>query len=123
MSEEFSDRVRDETTHEGSDASSLLVLALMAAVGATLVVSVIILSLVYHGELNPPSNAPNLMVPQPRLQVDEQGDLQHFRAEVEKRLNSYGWIDRPGGIVRIPIKQAIERAAANGYPDWPGKQR
>lgn len=117
------DRVRDETRHEPSDVSAGLVLVLMAAVGATIIVSVIILSLVYRGAINPPSTAPRTLPPQPRLQVDEQADLERFRAEVERRLNGYGWVDRQQGIVHIPIEQAIEQAAANGYPDWPGHRR
>jgi len=33
-------------------------------------------------------------------------------AETREHLESYGWIDRPAGIVRIPIEQAMVRLAA-----------
>lgn len=123
MSEDVAGPVRHETTHEPSDVSPRLVLALLALVAAALVISAIILALVFHGELSPPSNAPSIVPPQPRLQVDEHADLKEFRARVEKQLNSYGWVDRQGGIVHIPIAAAMQRAAANGFPDWPGNKR
>jgi hypothetical protein len=122
MAEDVSGRVRSETSHEPSDVSARLVLALLAVVGATIGVSVSVLSLAYHGQVNPPSASPTMLPPQPRLQVDERADLQHFRAEVEKRLGSYGWVDRQHGIVHIPIAEAMQRAASQGYPDWPGNR-
>ncbi len=54
--------------------------------------------------------------PQPRLQVAEHSDLvqQHQRnADV---LDSYGWVDRKAGVVRIPIARAMDLLAARGLP-------
>jgi hypothetical protein len=31
-------------------------------------------------------------------------------------LNSYGWVDQPKGIVRIPVAQAIDILAKRGLP-------
>lgn len=46
--------------------------------------------------------------PAPRLQVDPLGDLARQRAAEATILNGYGWVDRKGGVVRIPIEQAMK---------------
>lgn len=57
--------------------------------------------------------------PQPRLQTDPAADLARFRAEQDKRLNTYYWIDKEKGIVHIPIAQAVKKLAATGIPGFP----
>jgi hypothetical protein len=46
--------------------------------------------------------------PEPRLQVTPYDDLNRMRAEEDKVLNSYAWIDQPGGVARIPIARAMD---------------
>jgi hypothetical protein len=63
-----------------------------------------------------------LLPPEPRLQgvpgheTDPQEDLKRMRQREEGLLESYGWIDRQSGIVRIPIQRAkkllLERGQA-----------
>ena len=43
-------------------------------------------------------------------------DLARERAAEDKILNSYGWVDKDKGIVRIPIDQAIDMLAQKGLP-------
>ena len=43
-------------------------------------------------------------------------DLRAIRAEEDKILNSYGWVDQPKGVVRIPVAQAIDILATRGLP-------
>ena len=45
--------------------------------------------------------------PEPRLQTDPRDDLKHLRETEDRTLESYGWVDRDAGIVRIPIEQAM----------------
>lgn len=52
----------------------------------------------------------------PRLQLAPDVDLQAFRAREDAELNSYGWIDRTAGVVRIPIDRAMELIAQRGLP-------
>jgi hypothetical protein len=52
--------------------------------------------------------------PQPRLQQTPVVDLRTIRAEEDKMLNSYAWVDQKKGVVRIPIDQAIDVLAARG---------
>src|SRR5580765_2293246 len=43
----------------------------------------------------------------PKLQISEPADLAAFRSREDADLNSYGWINRTQGIVRIPIQEAM----------------
>jgi len=54
--------------------------------------------------------------PEPRLQVAPPADLAVLRAREDARLNSYGWIDRKAGIVRIPIERAMDLIVERGLP-------
>lgn len=54
--------------------------------------------------------------PAPRLQARPILDLQALRAEEAAALQSYGWIDRDRGIVRIPIERAMALLTARGLP-------
>ncbi len=56
---------------------------------------------------------------QPRLEVDERGQINGFRLEEEQKLHSYGWVDQKTGVVRIPIDRAMELIAQRGLPTRP----
>lgn len=55
--------------------------------------------------------------PEPRLQATPAVDLEKFRAAEENELNTYSWIDRSGGIVRLPIDRAMELIVQRGLPE------
>jgi hypothetical protein len=57
--------------------------------------------------------------PEPRLQTTPRQDLQELRAREEDKLRTYQWVDRPAGIVRIPIDQAIKLTLERGLPSKP----
>lgn len=70
-------------------------------------------------EAGPPPSSMALsreVPPLPRLQVSGTVDLKRFREAEEKVLNSYAWVDRDAGIVRIPVERAIELLAERGLP-------
>lgn len=52
----------------------------------------------------------------PHLQLAPEEDLQHFRARENGELNTYAWIDRTAGVVRIPIDRAMEMLLQRGLP-------
>ena len=54
--------------------------------------------------------------PEPRLQVTPREDLRLLREQEEQLLNSYSWVDRDGGIVRIPISEAMRLTVERGLP-------
>jgi hypothetical protein len=59
-----------------------------------------------RGSLKPPPNAP-------RLQLSPPADLNAFRADEDKVLDTYGWVDKTNGIVRIPVARALDLIVKN----------
>ena len=47
-------------------------------------------------------------VPEPRLQISPQGDLQELRRQEDEILSTYRWIDKDQGTARIPIDRAMQ---------------
>ena len=54
--------------------------------------------------------------PQPRIEVAPYEGLQQLRAREDHVLNSYAWINKETGTVRVPIDRAIDMLAAKGLP-------
>jgi hypothetical protein len=52
--------------------------------------------------------------PEPRLQLDPSADLQRFEASQGAALEGYAWVDKPGGVARIPIERAMDIIAQRG---------
>lgn len=53
----------------------------------------------------------------PNLKEDHPlAEMKRLREEAQAVLNSYGWVDEKGGIVRIPISQAKELLIKKGIP-------
>jgi hypothetical protein len=59
---------------------------------------------------------PTKLFPEPQLQKTPILDLKAVRAEEDKLLTGYAWVDPKQGIVRIPVAQAIEVLAKRGLP-------
>ena len=59
---------------------------------------------------------PTKLFPEPQLQKTPILDLKAIRAEEDKLLTGYAWVDPKQGIVRIPVAQAIEVLAKRGLP-------
>ena len=57
--------------------------------------------------------------PQPRLESDERLEIKDFRLQEDQKLNSYGWVDQPAGVVHIPIDRAMQLVAQRGLPTRP----
>jgi hypothetical protein len=53
------------------------------------------------------------------LQVNPTVALEEVRREEEAQLNSYGWVQREAGVVRIPIERAKELLLERGLPVRP----
>ncbi|MCL5670141.1 MAG: hypothetical protein M1423_02415 [Acidobacteria bacterium] len=52
----------------------------------------------------------------PRLQVHPAADLQRYLKNEREILNTYGWVDRKNGVVRIPIERAMAILLKQGLP-------
>ncbi|HET8627319.1 MAG TPA: hypothetical protein VFL91_07860 [Thermomicrobiales bacterium] len=55
----------------------------------------------------------------PQLEVDPAADLARVRSREEALLDSYDWVDRQHGIVRIPIGRAMDLIVQQGLPGTP----
>jgi hypothetical protein len=60
--------------------------------------------------------------PAPRLQVTNADDLHLFRAKETAIVNSYGWVDKNAGVVRLPVDRAMELVAERGLPVFKAKE-
>src|SRR5579875_473067 len=52
----------------------------------------------------------------PQLQTHPAADLQNYLKQEREILNTYGWVDRKNGIVRIPIQRAMDILLQQGLP-------
>ncbi len=53
---------------------------------------------------------------EPRLQRVPKLGLDAYRAREQRELDTYGWVDREQGIVRIPVEQAMKLTVERGLP-------
>jgi hypothetical protein len=56
---------------------------------------------------------------EPRLQRSPANEIFDFRRQENAVLNSYGWLDKEAGTVRIPIEQAMRLMLEPGLPSRP----
>jgi len=54
--------------------------------------------------------------PEPRIEVAPYEQLQQLRAKEDHVLNTYAYVDKSSGVVRVPINQAIDMLATKGLP-------
>jgi hypothetical protein len=73
-------------------------------------------AVVAQSQVLPSVAHPDVYFPYPREQPAPREDLQTFQARENGELNSYGWIDRKSGIVRVPIARAMDLVLAKGLP-------
>ncbi len=52
----------------------------------------------------------------PRLQVDPELDLEQFKVIEDSLVNSYGWVQKEAGVVRIPLDEAMKVMLERGFP-------
>ena len=65
---------------------------------------------------NPLASAGQEVPPAPRLQTAPIQDLRHLRAEEDALLQTYAWVDRSSGTVRVPIERAIDLLVQRPLP-------
>jgi hypothetical protein len=111
--------------HEQSDvnvraiflfAAALLVTALVVHVGVWFLFDAFAARESAEAPPSPLAAGQVRLPPQPRLQVTPREDLREFRAEEDVRLNSYQWVDKEAGVVRIPIDDAVRLTLERGLP-------
>ena len=118
-------------SYEKEDADTRMVIRAGVVLAlATLVASALVLFLFRwlaereaKGDAPPPPMAasldPNRVPPAPRLQTLPVQDLDAVRAEEDRTLTTYGWVDEHAGTVRIPIAAAMRLLAERGEAPLP----
>ncbi len=95
---------------------------LVALTGAAMVAMVLVFNLLAAREAARPgrpwtlAGRPPALPSEPRLQAHPVADKELFLAGEQVRLDSYGWIDQPGGVVRLPVQRAMELTVQRGLP-------
>ena len=118
---------RPEVMHETSDVNAWSIGKFAIALALLCVASMAVLFGLFHyfitqeGPMPPKaysalSEAKVKQPPAPDLEVTEYLDLASQRAAEDAVLNSYGWVDKQKGVVRIPIAKAIDLLAQKGLP-------
>ena len=51
-----------------------------------------------------------------RAQTSIAGNWEAIDAEARRNLDSYGWVDRAHGVVRVPVGRAVELVTQEGLP-------
>lgn len=96
-----------------------LALLVVAIAGIVILAAVLQRGVVGHlGQLDPvvgvvPQVTPP---PAPRLEQENGATLATLRAQEDKILNNYTWIDEAAGKVSLPIDRAIELTVQRGLP-------
>ena len=118
---------RSHRNHERKDVDvmSVMTIVLMLVISCgviSLSVGLMIHYFKWHasaktaGKANIPVTAVQ-QFPGTRLEVKPGASLAELRAAEDADLNSYGWIDRNSGTIRIPIERAMQLLLERGLPD------
>lgn len=59
---------------------------------------------------------PHREPPTPNLQTQPFKDVYMLRQGENDKLASYGWVDKEGGVTRIPVDRAMEIMLQRGFP-------
>ena len=115
----------EQTKYETRDVSVLGLAGFALGLGVAIFATFLVVAAFYNlfEARNPSSDSPSriefqpkMLAPPPRLQTDPAIELKQFRAAEDAKLNSYGWIDRNAGIIRIPIQRAMDLVVQRGLP-------
>jgi hypothetical protein len=114
--------------HELTDLSPKSVALFAIVLALTMVAAVVVTAALFYrfykveiANQTPPSplSYTREPTPGPKLAVNPGQDLQTMRAAENSVLNSYDWIDKDKGTVRIPIARAVDILVERGLPTRP----
>ena len=60
-----------------------------------------------------------MIPPAPLLQAHPHQELEDYCQAQQQQVTTYGWVDQPSGVVRIPIDRAMDLILARGLPTRP----
>jgi hypothetical protein len=127
MAEMHSDATSTPHGHERRDFNIRVVALFALSMAVVLAGSLALMAWVFdllhvtpagHAPLGAPIAATPPRPLAPRLQTSPRQELQALRRAEDAHLQSYGWVDRALGIVRMPIDRAMARVVEQGLPSW-----
>ncbi len=115
-----------DVAHEESDIDFGTVIKAAAGLFVTVVVCALMVRVVFgefsreararDPKLSPRARPAGQLPNAPRLVLHEPQELTKFRADEDRALAGYGWIDQIGGVAHIPIAEAKKLLAGRGLP-------
>jgi hypothetical protein len=115
--------VRAKTAFEPTDWNLAPIAAIYVGVLVLIAISCFAVMIAYPNSLPDVSRVLRIDPPGPRLQTDDVADLRRFRADEDRRLNGYYWIDKQKGVVHVPIGEAMQKLAHTGIDGFPKGQQ
>jgi hypothetical protein len=112
-------RLRSDMTHPTTEPSDVAVRPIVYAGGAIAVVAALAFALsfgLFRYFIGSEQPTKSEFPPAPRIEIEPAVEYQRLRTEEERKLSSYGWVDRKSGKVRIPIERAIDLQLERGFP-------
>ena len=111
-------RIRHETTDVNVWAVGKFAIGLCVVTALSILLLFMLLKFFQSREATAtaPAVDPAKVFPQPQLQKTPILDLRAIRAEEDRLLTGYGWVDQQKGVVRIPVSLAIDVLAKKGLP-------
>jgi hypothetical protein len=105
--------------YELSDVSPALAAAIAVGLALFLIATPFVIQLSFrHSHPDQLTGPRGALPPAPRLEADPVTDGDAYRAREAALLGGYGWVDRPAGIVRMPIDEAMRILAERGRAGW-----
>jgi hypothetical protein len=122
--------IEDPGAFERKDASVRGLYVFLALLFGGIVVTLLIVAGLFgvfsrareKGPVPQGAAAEAMLPPEPRLERLPGRQLERLRAEEDRELHSYGWVDRKAGVVRIPIERAMQLLEQHGLPVRQGAQ-
>ncbi|QOZ32879.1 hypothetical protein [Bradyrhizobium sp. CCBAU 53421] len=107
--------------YERSDMATKAIAGIAAGLGTFVLVVPLVMPLIFPQSMRhvSPVARPALSSNAPPLEVTPSDELERARRGDAEITNSYGWVDRDRGIVRVPVKRATEMLLRKGLPGWP----
>jgi hypothetical protein len=95
-----------------------------ASILAAIVLSVACAWLLLHvwGGAVRAASAVRPAMPSPVLESHPLSDFASYEAAQRRRLTSYGWVDRPAGLVHVPIEVAMRKLEQRPGPAAPSAE-
>lgn len=122
---QMSEDISHTRTHETRDASFKNLMLVGAGLFGLLALMLLLTWGLYYlysehsphpGTSASPFTKPSVLPPEPRLQTSPHAELQRLRAAEDSVLQTYGWVNKDSGIVRIPIDRAMDLLVKKSMP-------